>query len=106
MSGHPNVYCVLMAGKVPNHCGVGLVFYGKHMSLESVNDPIFSFSNIYDIAPVAFQAINHIIVLVCAMHHNIISPNAVYNSPEREMLPQHLEACGLLHPLDLGGEGH
>ena len=72
-----------MTGKVPHECHVGLVIYIKQITLESVNDHVFSLSNILDIATVAFQAINHITALACAMHYDIISLIAVHilNSP-------------------------
>ena len=72
-----------MNGKVPSLCGVGLVFYIKHMTLENVHNPIFGLSNISDITPVAFQALNKIIGLAGASDHAIISLIALYifNSP-------------------------
>ena len=34
-------------------------------------NPIFGLSNISDIAQVALQAVNKIIVLACAIHHGV-----------------------------------
>ena len=37
-----------MTDEVPSYCCVGLMFDVKKMTLESVNDPVFSLSNIFD----------------------------------------------------------
>ena len=65
------VCCILMTGKVPNHCGVGLVFHAKNMTLESLSVPVFTLSNIFYVAPVAFQAIYQIIALTNDIHYDI-----------------------------------
>ena len=36
-----------MAGKVPSHCGDGLVFYVQNVTLESVNKQVFKRKDLF-----------------------------------------------------------
>ena len=49
------------------------MIYVKDVTMESVNDSIFSLSGIFNVAPIPFQAINEITVLTFAVHNRAIS---------------------------------
>ena len=38
MNNHPEVHYVVMAGKVPGHCGVVRVLYVKNITFASLGD--------------------------------------------------------------------
>ena len=52
-----------MAIKVSCHCGIIIVFDVKYVTLESIDDSIPCLSCIFDVAPVAFQAVYEVIAL-------------------------------------------
>ena len=55
------------AGLVHGHCCVGHVFDVKNVTLESFSNSVPSLSYIFAVTPIAFQAINEIIALTCAV---------------------------------------
>ena len=57
MYGHLGIQLVTVAVKVSFHCGIVIVFNVKNMTFESVNDSVSFLSYIFNVAPVAFQAI-------------------------------------------------
>ena len=63
---------IIVASKVSCHCGVVIVFDVKYMTLESIYDSVFCLPYIFDVAPVAFQAIYQVIILACAFSHCIV----------------------------------
>ena len=64
---------VLVAVKVPCHCGIIIVFDVKYMTLESIYDSVFfGLPYICSVAPVAFQAIYQIITLGSTFGHRIV----------------------------------
>ena len=52
-----------MAVNVSYHCGTVSVFDVKNMTLESINDPVFGLTYIFNMAPVAFQTVYKVIAL-------------------------------------------
>ena len=54
MYSHTGIQLVAVAMEVSCHCGVIIVFHVKNVTLESMNDSIFSLSFILDVAPVSF----------------------------------------------------
>ena len=54
MYGHLLIQFVIVAVKVSCHYSVIIVFNMKNITLESINDSVFSFSYIFDVASVAF----------------------------------------------------
>ena len=61
-----------MAVKVPCHCGIISVFDVKNVTLESINDSVFSLTYIFDVAPTAFQRVYKVIALASAISKCIV----------------------------------
>ena len=72
MYGHVWVKYVTVASRVSCHCGIQVVFYVKQVTLEPIYDSVFSLTNIFDVAPIAFNAVNQIVTLTGALSHCVI----------------------------------
>ena len=62
MYGHVRIQMIIVAVKVSCHCGIIIVFDVKYMTSESIYDSIF-LPYIFNMTPVAFQAIYQVITL-------------------------------------------
>ena len=72
------------------------------MTLESIYDSIFSLSNIFYMAPVAFQTIYKIVTLACAFGNCIVGSVVVqvfFIFPDWQLFAQYLQVLCLLQPL-------
>ena len=58
--------------KLSCHCGVIIVFDVKYVALESVNDSISCLSYIFNMTPVAFQAMYKVIAVASALSYCIV----------------------------------
>ena len=54
MYGHTGIGMIIVAVKMSSHCGIAIVFNVKDVTLESIDDSVFSLSYILYVAPVAF----------------------------------------------------
>ena len=72
MYAHAGIALIIVAEKVPSHCCVIVMFDVINMTLESVNDSIPCLSYIFDMAALAFQAINEIVALAGAFGNGIV----------------------------------
>ena len=63
---------IIVAVKACCHCGVVIVFYVKYVTLESINDSVFCFSYIFNMAPVTFHAIYQVITLASAFCYYVV----------------------------------
>ena len=73
--------------------------------MYSLNCSLFPKDRIILARAVTFQAVDQIIILACAMHHDILCLLCkLLIVPEWEILLQYLQVCGLLQPLEFGVE--
>ena len=68
------------------------------MAQESANNSILGLSNIFTVAPFAFQVIDQIAALSCGFVDLLL--NTFCTIAEWEILLQYFQVCGLLHSLD------
>ena len=63
---------VVVAGKVPSYFGVRSIYNIKNVTLESVHVCISSLSNIFDVIPITFKAINKVVALTGAITDGMV----------------------------------
>ena len=54
MYGHTGTGMIIVAVKMSSHCDIAIEFDVKDVTLESINDTVFSLSYILYVAPVTF----------------------------------------------------
>ena len=75
--------------------------YVKNITLESESYSISSLCHTFDVSPIVFQAINKVVALVGAIPDGIVGVLIYFLMvPDKKILLQNLQACGLLQPLD------
>ena len=72
MYDHTRIGLIIVTMKMSSHCGFVIVFHVKYVTLESINDSVFSLTYILYVAPVALQTIYKIATLACAFSDCVV----------------------------------
>ena len=72
MYDHTRIGLIIVTMKMSSHCGFVIVFDVKYVTLESINDSVFSLTYILYVAPVALQTIYKIVTLAHAFCNCVV----------------------------------
>ena len=72
MYDHTRICLITVTMKMSSHCSIVIVFDVKHVTLESINNPVFCLTYILYVALSALQTVHKIVSLACFFCYFIV----------------------------------